>query len=513
MESWRTREDFLGFKPDATTDIITTSSSTALSTAGPISNNQANHCNDASHVEKESEAAEPQRLYPKRVSLTAEDNASLASQTSSAESSEVPEEYAGETASPLKVAEILRQLSQVKTPKAPEAPLLKGPTAVSVENKKTASIEREAFRKRGIPTAFLNEGNGENIHGTKRVRWLPLSHSANAPSAATRFFHNMPQGITGARSLQTPSRQVLPTVPVLKPIPGLEPYDVLVGRDFISHFNLGNRRLLVLAFTHLDKFMGSKSEEQESIVDSLYYTIRSAGGRFVEMVGQRGGFQTLAPLDAKIAIADILRKESDHRRTGMSLMRMFQRDCASIWGSTNMTLNEDMDKKPAAFEDSSDSSDETSTDDQDGPSKKLVKKFEPMTPLAPDFEPGPYDVICSRGSLPKKHPGNIWFVSLVEHNCERYIRAEGKMAKSIIVSEILDIVRKNSPGGGFVKTDDDGRWCETGDHLAREKIGQCFRDRLHTRYSSSSKAKLEKRRNSKCDSSSVGSCDKEDEYD
>jgi len=347
-------------------------------------------------------------------------------------------------------------------------------------------------------------------------------HPGASATTAARFFHNMPQGITAAKAMSMALNQhQLPTVPVLKPIPGLEAYDVLIGRDFISHFNLGNRRLLVLAYAHLDKFVATaaaRPEGQQVIIESLYNTIRSAGGRFVEMFGQRGGFEEMSSLAAKLALASVLRKQAEHHQFGKDLIRMFQRDCASIWGSVQedhvhaAAHADEGEHQPSPVDESYDSVDEdTSDDDKERTYRKTVKKFEPMTPLAIDFEPGPHDVICSRGSLPKKHPGNIWFVSLVEQNCERYIQAEGKMAKSIIVSEILDVVRKNSPGGGFVKMDDDGRWCETGDHLAREKIGQCFRDRLHTRYSSSSKAKLEKRRSNKCDNGSVGSMDKDDE--
>ena len=125
------------------------------------------------------------------------------------------------------------------------------------------------------------------------------------------------------------------------------------------------------------------------------------------------------------------------------------------------------------------------------PAKRVIT---PMTPLAEDFQPGPFDVICSRGSAARKHPGNLYFVGLIAANCDRYIKSDCKLAKSMIVTDMLDTIRRNSPNGGFVKLDGSGRWCETGDHLAREKIGQCFRDRLHTMYSSSSKAKLQKRR-------------------
>lgn len=77
---------------------------------------------------------------------------------------------------------------------------------------------------------------------------------------------------------------------------------------------------------------------------------------------------------------------------------------------------------------------------------------------------------------------------------ERYAAATTKQDKSRIVSEIVDTIRKSSPDGGFVKLDPlTGSWREVGDHLAREKVGQTLRDSLHTKYSSSTKAKKQRR--------------------
>jgi hypothetical protein len=56
------------------------------------------------------------------------------------------------------------------------------------------------------------------------------------------------------------------------------------------------------------------------------------------------------------------------------------------------------------------------------------------------------------------------------------------------VSSVVEWFRKASPNGGFVK-EMNGVWYEVGDHLAREKVGQALRDRLHGQYKSSTKAK------------------------
>ena len=73
-------------------------------------------------------------------------------------------------------------------------------------------------------------------------------------------------------------------------------------------------------------------------------------------------------------------------------------------------------------------------------------------------------------------------------------KAESKVFKSIVVSSIVNWVHKESPNGGFVKKMNDGRWCEVGDNLAREKVAQSFRDLLHDQYKSSTKSKRQRRK-------------------
>ena len=66
--------------------------------------------------------------------------------------------------------------------------------------------------------------------------------------------------------------------------------------------------------------------------------------------------------------------------------------------------------------------------------------------------------------------------------------------KTAIVTDVVRLVRSQSPGGGFVKFDKDRQqWFEVGDHAARERVGQAFRDLLHDRYESSSASKRLKR--------------------
>merc|ERR1712176_234396 len=63
--------------------------------------------------------------------------------------------------------------------------------------------------------------------------------------------------------------------------------------------------------------------------------------------------------------------------------------------------------------------------------------------------------------------------------------------KTEIMGEIIDVVR--TIGGRFIKKED-GCWYDVGDTAAREKIGHVFRELLHTKYRSSNKSKLARRK-------------------
>lgn len=101
------------------------------------------------------------------------------------------------------------------------------------------------------------------------------------------------------------------------------------------------------------------------------------------------------------------------------------------------------------------------------------------TVLPIDFRPSAYDVICARGKTAWNHVGNRRFRTTVDINLDRYKAATTKVQKSLIVMEIVDLYRENSPRGGFVRQDSDTkRWHEVGDAVAREKVGQSLRELL-----------------------------------
>lgn len=119
--------------------------------------------------------------------------------------------------------------------------------------------------------------------------------------------------------------------------------------------------------------------------------------------------------------------------------------------------------------------------------------------LPSHFVPSSVDVICQKGQQAYNHPGNVRFRLIVSLNVERYGVAPNKASKSVIVNEIVDLIRENNPsGGGFVRHDKDtNHWYEIGDAMAREKVGFSIREELRKRDPVYMEAKRRKRRNTK----------------
>jgi hypothetical protein len=108
-----------------------------------------------------------------------------------------------------------------------------------------------------------------------------------------------------------------------------------------------------------------------------------------------------------------------------------------------------------------------------------------------NFQPSDYSVVCGRGKDSFNHIGNLRFRILASLFIERYSQADKKGAKSGIVSEIIKVIHQ---AGGTFCTYETGAWFEVEDHRARGKVSCLLRDLLHTKYRSSAKAKLGRRR-------------------
>jgi hypothetical protein len=111
--------------------------------------------------------------------------------------------------------------------------------------------------------------------------------------------------------------------------------------------------------------------------------------------------------------------------------------------------------------------------------------------LGADFQPSEYSVICGQGKASFDHPGNHYLRMLAGLFVADYSQAGRKLNKSAIVANVVAMIRQE--GGCFCRYEK-GTWFEVGDHYAREKVGNFFRNILHDHYRSSSEAKNTRRR-------------------
>jgi len=106
--------------------------------------------------------------------------------------------------------------------------------------------------------------------------------------------------------------------------------------------------------------------------------------------------------------------------------------------------------------------------------------------------PGEFDVICGRGKICSQHPGNRRLSQIVKQHIDQYSQATSKLEKSLVVSDIVNMVKQK---GTFVKqVSSGGRYFyNVSERMTREKVGQMLRDALHTQYKSSNQAKRKRR--------------------
>jgi hypothetical protein len=111
------------------------------------------------------------------------------------------------------------------------------------------------------------------------------------------------------------------------------------------------------------------------------------------------------------------------------------------------------------------------------------------------FEPSPYSVICGRGRKSTEAFGNRRLTVIASLYVKRYSDATKKDVKSGIVTEIMEVIRSACPDSrhAFVRQTN-GKWWRVQNLHAREKVGTVLRDCLHSKYKSSTKSKLAKRK-------------------
>ena len=106
--------------------------------------------------------------------------------------------------------------------------------------------------------------------------------------------------------------------------------------------------------------------------------------------------------------------------------------------------------------------------------------------------PSPLDVVCCKGNLAFQHEGNQRLQAIVRSYVDQYEAAETKGEKSMVVSLVMSAIREER--GRFVRKDPvSGVWKVTTTRFAREKIGQMFRNSLHSQYKSSTASKRRRR--------------------
>ena len=103
------------------------------------------------------------------------------------------------------------------------------------------------------------------------------------------------------------------------------------------------------------------------------------------------------------------------------------------------------------------------------------------------------DVVCARGRKYFNHHGNQVYRKLIDVAKKQYSQAPKRLAKSLIVSQIIDAIQE---GGRFIKLVGKGKnstieICE--EVFIREKVTQSLRDTLSFKYSSSTKRKKERK--------------------
>lgn len=84
------------------------------------------------------------------------------------------------------------------------------------------------------------------------------------------------------------------------------------------------------------------------------------------------------------------------------------------------------------------------------------------------------DVICGRGKIATRHPGNKRFRTVVLEHLQEYKTAKTKIDKGLIVSKVVDLIE--GEGGNFIKKDSNGGWAVVDTTFAREKTAHTIRD-------------------------------------
>ena len=85
------------------------------------------------------------------------------------------------------------------------------------------------------------------------------------------------------------------------------------------------------------------------------------------------------------------------------------------------------------------------------------------------------DILLGRGGNNNKHIGNEQLRLFAMERVQKYILSTKKI-KSIMVLDLVSMVRNLNPPGRFLRQGTDGLWYEAGNKFAKEKASQVYRD-------------------------------------
>jgi len=89
-----------------------------------------------------------------------------------------------------------------------------------------------------------------------------------------------------------------------------------------------------------------------------------------------------------------------------------------------------------------------------------------------------YDIVCGRGGLANKHPGNRLLRRICNENRELYQCSMNPVYKQCLILSIFTAIQQN--GGSFLTRTKHGSWEEISDKKAKEKTAQLLRENEST---------------------------------
>lgn len=101
------------------------------------------------------------------------------------------------------------------------------------------------------------------------------------------------------------------------------------------------------------------------------------------------------------------------------------------------------------------------------------------TSVLDSFHLSEFDVTCGRGKGCYNQAGNKRMREICKRHVSKYLAAKTKLDKSLILSEIVEEVKRQNNGTAqFVKHDKQLGWVIISDEKAREKVGHALREAI-----------------------------------